>query len=534
MPWYRTGTVAITAGSTTVTGTGTQFAQNSRVGDAFQGPDGNWYEVTNIASATVLSILPAYKGTTVTGGAYGLAPMQGYVKQSADQLRTITNQYGTTLGLIGSPADIAGLRANIGAAKSGVNSDITQLTGITQPLGTTMGGTGSNTPAGARSALGLGEAARLNYSAPPAITATGTIFDDQTAVRVADSVFTSHARSGYYGTSTSGVNIDTVPNGWCGLITSTGSNNTGTFPPFASSGFFWLSTQATYVNNAATQIAYRYGANSTSGTNLNPTMAIRTRNAPGTAWGPWGVVQTDQDLTTSTLDSTIGKILRVGDFGIGVSNTTAPLLANLDGSVTPSGTYVLSGTSSSTGTFPAGVNSYGTLVVVRSSGSNTIQTYYPSGQSNPYPLTRSWSSTGGWTPWVAMYNKNNIVGTVSTTNPSGAIIERGNNANGEYTKFADGTMIAWARRTDTGLAISTNLGGMGFRSAAANWVYPVPFVGSPAVMVNPRVATAFSAYAVPSSGSTGTDYYYLSPTSVSTTTDRSVDIIAIGRWPMVG
>ncbi|MFV2950298.1 phage tail protein, partial [Pseudomonas japonica] len=77
MPWYRAGTVTATAGQTTITGAGTSFAANARVGDALQGPDGRWYEVTNIASATVMSILPAYQGATVAGGSYGLAPMQG-------------------------------------------------------------------------------------------------------------------------------------------------------------------------------------------------------------------------------------------------------------------------------------------------------------------------------------------------------------------------------------------------------------------------------------------------------------------------
>lgn len=91
MPWYRTGTVAITAGQNTVTGTGTNFSANARVGDAFQGPDGRWYEVTNIASSKVLSILPVYQGETVAAGSYGLAPMQGYVKESADRLRQITD-----------------------------------------------------------------------------------------------------------------------------------------------------------------------------------------------------------------------------------------------------------------------------------------------------------------------------------------------------------------------------------------------------------------------------------------------------------
>ncbi|MBF9093124.1 phage tail protein, partial [Escherichia coli] len=93
------GTVAIAAGQNTVTGTGTAFSANSRVGDAFQGPDGRWYEVTNIASAAVLTILPAYQGATVAGGAYGLAPMQGYVKESADRLRQTIEQFGGTLAL---------------------------------------------------------------------------------------------------------------------------------------------------------------------------------------------------------------------------------------------------------------------------------------------------------------------------------------------------------------------------------------------------------------------------------------------------
>ena len=159
MPWYRVGSVAITAGQTTVTGTGTAFSANSRVGDAFQGPDGRWYEVTNIASGTVLSILPAYQGATVTGGSYGLAPMQGYVKESADRLRQTVEQFGATLALLGTPSSPAQLRENIGAAARGVNSDITSLTGMTTALSVAQGGTGGGTPAAARTGLGLKSAA---------------------------------------------------------------------------------------------------------------------------------------------------------------------------------------------------------------------------------------------------------------------------------------------------------------------------------------------------------------------------------------
>lgn len=113
MPWSRGGTVAVTQNSTTVTGAGTGFVANGRVGDAFLGPDGRWYEVTNIASDTALSILPAYLGATANG-VYALAPMQGYVKQSADALRTLVNQFGGVLAVLGSEGTQSGVRQSLG------------------------------------------------------------------------------------------------------------------------------------------------------------------------------------------------------------------------------------------------------------------------------------------------------------------------------------------------------------------------------------------------------------------------------------
>ncbi|BBH46890.1 phage tail protein [Pseudomonas sp. KU43P] len=134
MPWYRTGTVAITAGQTTVTGTGTNFSANGRVGDAFLGPDGRWYEVTNIASGAVLSILPAYQGATVSGGSYAITPVQGYTKTLADKFNDIANTWGSTL-------------AGLGAVST------------ENVVPVTKGGTGGTTAALARSGLGLKAAA---------------------------------------------------------------------------------------------------------------------------------------------------------------------------------------------------------------------------------------------------------------------------------------------------------------------------------------------------------------------------------------
>lgn len=102
MSWHRAGTVSVTNGSTTVTGVNTAFAANTRVGDAFIGPDGRQYELQNVASDTVISIFPAYIGPTASGQAYVIAPIQGYPKGLCDQVRDWTNQYGGKMAALGT------------------------------------------------------------------------------------------------------------------------------------------------------------------------------------------------------------------------------------------------------------------------------------------------------------------------------------------------------------------------------------------------------------------------------------------------
>ncbi|WP_241667849.1 MULTISPECIES: hypothetical protein [unclassified Pseudomonas] len=150
MPWYKSGTVSVTLNSNAVIGTGTAFLSNGRVGDAFRGPDGGWYEITNIASDTAMAISPTYKGATAAAGSYAIAPMQGYVKDSADALRTLVNTYGAKLAALGT-------------------------TGNYEVLPVEKGGTGGANQVDARTGLGLGTAAVVNIQ---------TSLTDSTAGRV--------------------------------------------------------------------------------------------------------------------------------------------------------------------------------------------------------------------------------------------------------------------------------------------------------------------------------------------------------------
>lgn len=65
------GSITATNGSTTVTGSSTAFS-SSHVGWQMLMPDGMWYEVKSVASATSLTLVQQYEGATTSGASYRL------------------------------------------------------------------------------------------------------------------------------------------------------------------------------------------------------------------------------------------------------------------------------------------------------------------------------------------------------------------------------------------------------------------------------------------------------------------------------
>lgn len=130
---------------------------------------------------------------------------------------------------------------------------------------------------------------------------------------------------------------------------------------------------------------------------------------------------------------------------------------------------------------------------------------------------------------IGAYRKGTILGTVSQSGgvPTGAIIEYGSNANGEYIKYADGTMICWADISSGSLAISTAFLG-GFRSDGQTWTFPAEFSDTPKVSISPTSLTAFGV-APASRITTSATFVYTAVTSQGSSA-RSATAIAIGRW----
>jgi hypothetical protein len=105
---------------------------------------------------------------------------------------------------------------------------------------------------------------------------------------------------------------------------------------------------------------------------------------------------------------------------------------------------------------------YGQLIV-SAIGDTILQIYSLPFSNFLYQRTKTPS---GWLPWMQIYSQNNILGTVSQSAgvPTGAIIEKGSNANGEYSKLADGSVFMTNNITTSA-------------SGPSVWVYPITIMG---------------------------------------------------------
>lgn len=124
MAWYKSGTCSVTSGSPTVTGTGTAWVDNVRIGsDGFVGPDGLLYEISKVVSATEIILAVAYKGTTAASGRYAVAPIQGYTKGLADKAAALIDQFSDAEATAASSASAAASSASAASDSASAASD---------------------------------------------------------------------------------------------------------------------------------------------------------------------------------------------------------------------------------------------------------------------------------------------------------------------------------------------------------------------------------------------------------------------------
>jgi len=254
------------------------------------------------------------------------------------------------------------------------------------------------------------------------------------------------------------------------------------------------------------------------GTGASNAASARTNLGLGTA--------ATATITISATDTTSGRAMRVGDGGLlGIAPQITDFTADLPGST---GFYRALG--DAPGIFP-GVpsNNWVTVLGIRNEGNRRTFLGIHNSASRARTFFGHRLTATGAVLWAEAYDSTSLLGTVSQTAgvPTGAVIQRGSNANGESVRFADGTMIC-THSVSASLAIDTaHLGG--FRSTGQTWAYPAAFAAAPAVGVLARNLTAFGGISANTPGTGSMQWAVTAVTSQSAAT-REVALIAIGRW----
>jgi hypothetical protein len=268
------------------------------------------------------------------------------------------------------------------------------------------------------------------------------------------------------------------------------------------------------------------GAHTQFATGVGSDQYIRSMVDSSGNWSPWNLIYTSgntgtavtADVTTSATDTTANRLLKVGDFGVGqIDTNNSSLQADFDWD-NPfdlrGGYFVRNGNVNPPPgiTFPTGFV-IGNNKLMVASRSNRV-------------FIRDLSAA---LPWRELYHTGNLLGTVSQSAgvPTGAVIQRGSNANGEFVRFADGTQICTSPLISSTVNITTATAG-GFRGTQQLWAYPAAFSVTPnvahwartnnhlqgALISLSTTATAPAAWRVDSASSVSCSY----------------EAIAIGRW----
>jgi hypothetical protein len=182
---------------------------------------------------------------------------------------------------------------------------------------------------------------------------------------------------------------------------------------------------------------------------------------------------------------------------------------------------------------PTDIDSFGEFIPIVSNGGNRTDHLWNRRTSKVW--FRSWTDNSP-NPWFEVFNQASILGSVSQSAgvPTGAIIEKGSNSNGEYTKFADGTMICWiSKPANSATSFGSGTAADPYRSSVADYTFPVAFVTDAPVVSSSAYRNVSStgriAYAA-FEDVTLTGITQAQAITVTNDVAPTLNFIAFGRW----
>ncbi|WP_054073918.1 pyocin knob domain-containing protein [Comamonas testosteroni] len=560
MTWYRDGSINLTAGSNAVMGTGTAWLNLVLAGEGLDAPDGRVYEVAEVVSNSHLRLTNNYLGATAAGAAYQIIPNASMTKVLTRRVSDLLSRYETELPqALAAKVDVVqgkGLSSN-----DYTNDERAKLANIqaaaTKNLADAVLLERSNHTGGFN---GFGTMNLMaNSGALPASSPPNAFFSKGTFVGMAESselgiplpspaygVVTVH---GQWGDASAGYAVSRI------FLTA----GARTFASYALDNSTWSAWKETApetpvrVLNEPTikgflQQMHTIGAGYYRNDASNPVTQVYSAGFFSKVADTWSFISVDRltgmpmfmsgstadidagtqkmvwmgtagraDVQTSKLDVTAGRLMAVGAFGLGTLSAASGVDLN-NFSYFPTGTSYQYHNGAINGPYP---DFYGYLTVEKVDNLYLVQTAKVTTSGVAY---RRAVVNGVKGAWMLVIDTQSAVGTIAT----GSIFETGSNANGTYTKFADGMQICTHVIGGINPANPSSVPNI-YRSNSILWTYPATFVSNVALSHGEigGIGLCWTGLgAVGVSTSSGSVCVY----SMTQTGTVTVGLTAIGRW----
>lgn len=266
---------------------------------------------------------------------------------------------------------------------------------------------------------------------------------------------------------------------------------------------------------------------SPDGTTWHEALTLNRANGNATLKSVQAAAVTGTAVTQSANDTTAGRLMKVGDWGLGAQAAALPSGNDLN-NATRMGWYDIDG---ATANSPLGGQNGVCMVFARGTTRVHQTAYRIAGGSVPEFYSRIAYSSGPvlWSPWTRTVQQQNLLGTVSQSGgvPTGAVLQHGSNANGQFLRLADGTQLCWHSVVTT--PTSTAEGSLYKNPSDNTWTFPAVFAAAPRFFSNGIRGGAVIAGVFTADAPTTTAASFRAWCS-SSVANVTAELLAIGRW----